>query len=89
MEDIERLLHDAVLHGEVEIMGIAKDGDLEYGLSQKGEAHALDIAGGKDVLENTGKLLAILHKHKAMGFDVETTIGNFTLTLGIFTFCHR
>ncbi len=78
LENIESILLHGVAKGEIDLKGI-KNGEGTYGITQKGEERVAEMAGGKDVLEASSKMLKILHEYGAMGFPVEAGISNFVL----------
>ena len=81
--NIEALLHDAILDGNIEIEGIDKHGELTYDLSKKGKERAEDILGGKDVAQTARKLMSVLVKYKALGFDVPKDFSTFIVLVAV------
>ncbi len=81
-ENIEALLIDGIAEGHLEIAGV-KNGELGYSLTKSGENHIEELLGGIDVAENTKRLLGLLVKYKALGFDVPETFLSYIIIAAV------
>ena len=81
-ENIEAILIEGIADGELELSGV-KNGELAYSVTKAGEKHIEELLGGVDVAENTKRMLGLLVKYKALGFDVPETFMSFILIAAV------
>lgn len=79
-DNIDALLHDAILEGSVEAAGITEDGGLTFKITEQGEHYVInELMGGKDVAETAQKILSALAKHGVMGFPLPDNFTSFLI----------